>query len=280
MVEITDPRLAPPAKADPVPAIVRVPRLPILKMSEDRAERVSELHFGDEVDVYEQKEKFALIRTRSDHYVGLVKLEALGKPGPEPTHWVSAPLGYAFSQRDLKSAPQTTLFLGSCVTVVETETSYHRIDGIGWVPDVHLKPIGVWLGDPAGIAFQLLGAPYLWGGRDAIGVDCSGLTQVAYAACGTQLPRDSDMQFAWAGEHVAEWSVPGNLQRNDLVFWQGHVGIMLDDTSILHANANHMAVAYEPLEAAIARIAPKYGDPIGAKRVAFPQKDIPAWLKA
>ncbi|MEL7452786.1 MAG: peptidoglycan endopeptidase, partial [Pseudomonadota bacterium] len=97
--------------------------------------------------------------------------------------------------------------------------------------------------------------------------------------CGVALPRDSDMQFAWSGEAIEGWNEPEALQRNDLVFWKGHVGIMLNPDTILHANAHHMAVAYEPLAEAIERIAPLYGQPIGAKRVAIDPSARPEWLQ-
>ena len=93
-------------------------------------------------------------------------------------------------------------------------------------------------------------APYLWGGKTSLGIDCSGLVQIALNACGIHCPRDTYMQEAALGS-----AVPAKgLRRGDLIFWKGHVAIARDGESIIHANAFHMAVAIEPLAEAAARI--------------------------
>ena len=99
-------------------------------------------------------------------------------------------------------------------------------------------------------------------------------------AAGVMLPRDSDMQFAWCGTDIPDWRAPNALRRGDLVFWKGHVGIMTDSERLLHANAWHMAVAVEPLESAITRIANYYAEPIGARRidVSSERQCRPDWL--
>ncbi len=281
MAEYSDRRIARPAGAEPGQASVCVPRLPLMMADGDRAERVSSAVFGERVETFGRRGDFILVRHLTDHYVGWARSDGLaGLPEAEPDHWISAPMTYAFAEPDLKSAPKTTLFLGSRVKVSSRAGRYCEIDHIGWVPEQHVRRTGDWLGDPASVAMHFLGTPYLWGGRDAIGLDCSGLVQVAFAACGARLPRDTDMMFAWAGTALDGPVGPGSLQRNDLVFWRGHVGILLDPETLLHANASHMAVAFEPLADAIARIALLYGPPTGARRVPFPEGVAPAWLAA
>jgi cell wall-associated NlpC family hydrolase len=150
----------------------------------------------------------------------------------------------------------------------------------GWVHQRHLAPLEVFEPDPATVAARYLHTPYLWGGRESLGLDCSGLIQQAHEAAGILLPRDSDMQLAWAGAPIADWQRPGALARGDLVFWEGHAGIMLDAAQIVHANAWHMAVAIEPLGEAIARIRSLYADPVGAVRIDPAQRGrTPAWMQ-
>lgn len=281
MVEFSDKRMAKPVMAEPGQATVCVPRLPLMMVEGDRAERVSSAVFGERVETFDRKGDLILVRHLTDHYVGWVKADGLaGLPVAEPDHWISVPMTYAFSEPDLKSAPKTTLFLGSHVKISKRSGRFCEIDHIGWVPEQHVRRTGDWFGDPASVALHFLGTPYLWGGRDAIGLDCSGLVQVAFGACGARLPRDTDMMFAWAGEAIDGPVRPGALQRNDLVFWKGHMGLMLDPETLLHANASHMAVAFEPLADAIARIAPLYGEPTGARRISFPETAEPGWLAA
>jgi cell wall-associated NlpC family hydrolase len=138
-----------------------------------------------------------------------------------------------------------------------------RAEGAGWIPARHLAPIGADFSEPAATAERFLGTPYLWGGRDSVGIDCSGLVQQALYAAGLACPRDSDLQ-AQLGSAVDA----GDLARGDLVFWRGHVGMLLDEARLIHANAWHMAVAIEPLAEAVERIARRGGgEPIAFRRL-------------
>jgi cell wall-associated NlpC family hydrolase len=121
-----------------------------------------------------------------------------------------------------------------------------------YVPAAHLAPLDWHETDFVAVAERFLGTPYLWGGKTALGLDCSGLVQVALTACGVSCPRDSDMQEAVLGTAVA--ADLSTLKRGDLIFWKGHVAIVRDRNSLIHANAYHMAVAIEPIADAVARI--------------------------
>ncbi len=142
------------------------------------------------------------------------------------------------------------LYSLNALTAIEaTEGRFARGEGTGWFVADHLRPVGVAGGDYVATAQGFLGAPYQWGGRESLGLDCSGLVQQALAATGQAVPRDTDMQLAFFTPITAE-----ERQRGDLVFWKGHVALLLDADTILHANAHHMAVAIEPLAEAITRI--------------------------
>jgi cell wall-associated NlpC family hydrolase len=117
-----------------------------------------------------------------------------------------------------------------------------------------LAKLGAHESDPVAIAELFLESPYLWGGRTSEGIDCSGLVQTALTAAGFAAPRDSDMQEATLGEPAAIDDPDAPLKRGDLVFWKGHVGIMRDSLSLLHANGWHMKTASEPLAEARNRI--------------------------
>jgi len=279
MLDFNDKRLARPNDKDPLIGQVYAPRLAIMGTNTDNtaARRLTTALYGEEVEVYAHNGEYAHVRLKDDQYAGWAKLDQIGEVKDAPTHRVAAPMSYAFAGPDIKSAPKTTLFLNARVVAGDQEGALVNCGEIGWVPEVHLAPIGVHGSDPAKIALGLYGAPYLWGGNDSFGVDCSGLTQAAFKACGLQLPRDSDMQFNWSGAHVPDWQATGALERNDLVFWRGHVGIMLDGETLLHANGHFMSTMYEPLEGAIKRIGEIYGDPIGAKRIALDGSDSAKW---
>ena len=215
--------------------------------SEDAAQD-SELLFGEQVTVYEESDGWAWVQARNDLYVGYVRSEALGdaKAG---TLRVSALMAPVFSAANLKTPVRDLLPMNAVVPVLSREGDYVNI-GSGFVHQRHLVPETE--RDFAAIAERFLGVPYVWGGKTIAGLDCSGLVQTALQAVGKAAPRDTDMMERAVGEPASL----SDLRRGDLIFWKGHMGVMLDESRLLHANAFHMAVAIEPLAEAIARIDP------------------------
>ena len=140
---------------------------------------------------------------------------------------------------------------------------YLRIQTGHFIPRPHLQPLKARYGDPVGVADLFLGSPYLWGGNSRGGIDCSGLVQIALLSCGRTCPRDSDQQREALGRELGR---SDTAERGDLIFWDGHVGLMANDQILLHANAHHMAVAYEPLAEAAARIEASGGGQITARK--------------
>jgi cell wall-associated NlpC family hydrolase len=228
----------------------------------------TEALMGETVTVYEEREGWSWVQLQADRYVGYMPSEALGPPGSPPTHRVTALRTFVYPGPDLKLPPRLHLSLGVAVTVSGASGDYSRLAGGGFVWSGHLAPLGHDERDFVAVAERLVGTPYLWGGKTSLGLDCSGLVQLSLAAAGIAAPRDTDMQEAALGTAI---NLPPNLsgvQRGDLVFWRGHVGIMLDTTRLLHANGHHMAVAVEPLAGAEARIrANTFGPITGVKRL-------------
>ena len=222
------------------------------------AEQLDQLLFGETFKALESADGWAWGQADRDGYVGYVQLAELTPGLLSATHRVSALRAYAFSRPDIKSRPLALLSFGALVAVEAEEGKFQKTAGAGWFPVGQLKPIGLIETDPAAVAERFLGAPYQWGGRESLGLDCSGLVQQALMACGFSCPRDSDQQQT-LGVCVAQ----ADLRRGDLVFWKGHVGMMLDRERFLHANAFHMQVAIEPLAEAIARI----GEPATLRRI-------------
>jgi cell wall-associated NlpC family hydrolase len=213
----------------------------------------TQIQFGETFAVFEERDGFAWGQAKLDGYVGYVDMEALSAPLVAPTHRVSALRTYVFSDANIKSAPHFLLSLNALVTVEAIDGKLAKIARTGWVPAHHLQPIDVFAPDWVAQAERFLHAPYQWGGKESLGLDCSGLVQAAMHAAGRICPRDSDMQADMVGE--ARPLDLDALQRGDLLCWKGHIGLMIDSTRLLHANAFHMAVAIEPAAEAVARIA-------------------------
>ena len=241
-----------PAKTyqTPMPMQVSAAVVPIRAAPVGYAEQWDQLIFGEGFDLLAEVDGFGWGQARRDGYVGYVALDALSAPVLAPTHRISALRTYGFSEPSIKSAPIGLYSLNALVTVEEREGRFVRTARGGWFVESQLSPIGQFQTDPVSVATLFLGTPYQWGGRESLGLDCSGLVQQAYYACGLACPRDSDMQMAEIGSAIDG----AELRRGDLVFWKGHVGLMQDGVTLLHANAHHMAVASEPLADAILRI--------------------------
>lgn len=210
--------------------------------------RDRQLLWGEAVTVYEIRDGTAFVEAARDGYVGYVAEVSLAGPRV-PTHRVAVPATHLYRDDDMKSPDLRHLGFGALVTV-EAEGRRFWETPEGYIPKPHLRPLDRPFADPAAVAQLHFGVPYLWGGNSVLGIDCSGLVQAALLACGIPCPGDSDLQQNLGGE------IPGRdpLRRGDLLFWKGHVAMAVDEATMIHANAHHMAVAYEGIEPGVLRI--------------------------
>lgn len=255
---------------------VAAPVAPLRRAPVDGAALDTQALFGETLAVYDSTGGWAWAQLDADGYVGYLPLVDLTDVSPlaaqpilPPDHRVDVLSTFVFPRADIKAPPVMALPYGAVVAIAGEADGFAMLaDEAGFIWSTHLIPLTARADDAVSVAERFLGVPYLWGGRSAQGLDCSGLVQTAYAACGIALPRDSDLQARDAGLALGSDAV---LQRGDLVFWRGHVGLMMDAATLLHANAHHMLVAKEPLREAVARIKARGGGDITAVRRVLPQ---------
>ncbi|MCD2172654.1 C40 family peptidase [Rhizobium sp. C4] len=227
----------------------------------------TQLLFGEPLRIFERHGGWAWVQAEVDGYVGYMAEADLVSPAQQTTFWIIQPRTFLYPEPDMKRPRGAPLSLGSRIfPVVQVETRgtrYLTLAGGGSVIAAHCAPLGAPVSDDyVAIAARLLETPYLWGGKSAFGIDCSGLVQLSMMMAGKSAPRDSDMQAAGLGTEIGF----DELRRGDLVFWKGHVAIMEDEETMIHANGHTMSVAREGLKAAVERIGYLYGKPTVCRR--------------
>ncbi len=210
---------------------------------------------GEAVQVFDVADGWAWCQLAGDGYVGYTPVDMLAVgPPPPPTHRVAARETFAYHEPTARSKPMQSWLFGATLQVVDTNGDFLRLANGGFVGRQHVAAIDTFEPDYAATAQTLLGTPYLWGGKSVRGIDCSGLVQLSLLRAGIACPRDTDMQ---ARELPGDLAVTENsldqLQRGDLVYWPGHVGIMIDSKQIVHANGTHMSTTIEPVTLAAER---------------------------
>lgn len=242
------------------------PQAPLRRAPRPDASLETEALLGEAVTVYEATEEgWAWAQLDDDGYVGWMPTAALGAPAAAATHRISALRTLAFPGPSIKAPPTRGLPFGARVTIVSNKDAFAVTAPGEHLIARHLAPVTRPESDFVAVAEGFVGAVYLWGGKTVLGIDCSGLVQVALSASGHVCPRDSDMQQNALGTPIDP--ATRDLRRGDLVFWKGHVAIVRDPETLLHANAFHMAVALEPLQPALDRIAAREGPPLAIKRL-------------
>ncbi len=246
---------------------VNTPVAGLFKESNTQSERQTECLLGEELLIFEQGETMSWGQSLKDGYVGYIDTTVLCTSNIKQTHVVSVPRTFQYFQADLRGPMEYPLSMGSKVSVVdETEvrgTMYSILKSGKAIISCHLSPIGRVYEDYVTVAETFIRTPYLWGGVSGFGIDCSGLVQLSMMMTDQMVLRDADMQEKTIGRQLTD---NDKLQRGDLIFWKGHVAIMVDHENIIHANGFSMDVMIEPLETAITRIAKKHQYPVAKRR--------------
>jgi len=245
-----DPRLTPDPARTGLSEPAQIARGVVNLLRKPNGARDRQLLMGADVTVMWREDGWAYVQAAADGYCGYVGVASLAKP-QTTTHKLRAASSHGYQNANFKSIDRCTISHGSHLAMLDEKDDFIRTTH-GFVHKSHLAPLDRFEVDPAAVAALYLDTPYLWGGNSRWGIDCSGLVQAACTACNIPCPGDSDMQEKALGDLLPDGSLP---ERNDLLFWKGHVALVWDAETLIHANAHAMATVLEPIEDAIARIA-------------------------
>jgi cell wall-associated NlpC family hydrolase len=254
---------------------VVAPAAPLRREPRPDAPLDTEALKGERVTIYDSNDEgWSWGQLAADNYVGWLPSAALAAPGPAPTHKVAALRTFVFPGPSIKLPPLEALPLGAKLNIARVADRMAITSSGGHVPAAHLAPVAENARDFVALAERFVGTPYLWGGKTALGLDCSGLVQIALLACGVPCPRDSDMQERALGAAVDHQAQSLEFERGDLIFWRGHVAIMWDRKTLVHANAFHMAVVIEPASEAITRNRGMGSEITSVRRLSFHSRAV------
>ena len=236
---------------------VVVPVTAMHREASSTAMQTTQALFGERLLAFEIGNDWVWCQLERDGYVGYIAKAAVSSDLTKPTHRVSVPSTFLYPLPDIKSPAATNLPMNAKLQIVVSDEKFSKLSNGIYVLTKHVRPLNEFESDFVSVAEKFLDVPYYWGGKTAQGLDCSGLVQTSLEVCGISSPRDTDMQETQLGQKLMVNDLD-SLHRGDLVFWKGHVGIMSDQKTLLHANGYHMMTVKETLAEAVARIA----DPI------------------
>lgn len=249
-------------------AQITAPVADLRALPNDEAVLQTQLLYGEPFCIYEEKNGWAWGQAGLDDYVGYLRADNLTPLSQQaqnapPDHQIATLASFIYPKQDIKARPLMALSMGARVKLTEKTERFAKVANLGWVIASHIRPLNEPITDYMAAALQFLDSPYLWGGRSHLGLDCSALVQLALMQAGFVCPRDTDMQENALGRAVLD----NDLQRGDLVFWRGHVGLLQSPTQLLHANATYMKTIIEDFATARKRIAKIQGDISSIRRL-------------
>lgn len=219
---------------------------PLLRNPSADSPRDSQLLAGETVQIYDEAAGYSWLQSEVDGYVGYAETTAFGDDVTEATDSVCVPRSFLYPEPNIKTPPTGTLNMAARVTVTDHYQRFSLLSTGSWVYSDHLMTVDAHEPDFVTTALRFLDMPYLWGGKGHLGIDCSGLVQVALARSGRACPRDTYMQAKSLGIEIPGEDGNYPMRRGDLIYWPGHVAIVLDQDTVVHASGHHMLVTVEP----------------------------------
>ena len=224
------------------------PVINVYKKNNIKSEIVTQLLYGDAFKKIKKTGTWIKIRNDSDNYKGYIqnKLFSLKQKN---THKICVLCSNLYSEPNNKNKIKKKLSFGSKIKVLNNKKSFYKFDNL-WIKKKDVKKINFKTKDNFRNIDKFINVKYKWGGKNFSGVDCSGLVQLFLNFNNKFCPRDAKDQIKYFKKKIKF----NNVKKNDLIFWKGHVAIILSKKKLVHAYGPLKKTTLMPLNKTVNRI--------------------------
>ena len=218
--------------------ISKLPILNVYKKKTKKSKVITQLLYGDGFKKLGQKNSWIKIKNNLDNYIGYIKNGKFSK-NYKNTHKVSVLCSNLYSKPNNKNKIRKKLSFNSKIKVTDKKKDFYKFDNL-WIKKKDLKKINFKRKDSFKHINKFINVKYKWGGKHFSGVDCSGLVQLFLNFNNKFCPRDTKDQIKFFKNKIKLV----NVKKNDLIFWKGHVALVISKKRLIHG--------YGPLKKVVA----------------------------
>jgi len=220
----------------------------IYKKKNLKSEVVSQLLYGDTFKIIKKENRWSKIKVIYDKYQGYIENKKFSS-NENNTHKVCKKFAHLYLKPNSKNKIKKKISFSSRVKVIEKKGSFYKFDNT-WIKKNSLKKNIFKVKDNFYYVKKFINVKYKWGGKHFTGIDCSGLLQIFLSFNNKFCPRDTKDQIKFFKKKVEL----KNIKEKDLIFWKGHIAIVISKTKLIHAYGPMKKTIVMPIKETIDRI--------------------------
>ena len=222
--------------------------LNVYKKKTEKSKIVTQLLYGETFKKITRNGTWIKIKNDADNYKGYVK-ETFFPSNKKNTHKIFCLKADLYSKPNKKNKIKKKLSFGSEVKVIKKNKIFFKFDNL-WIEKKNLKQINYKTKNIFKNLNKFINTKYKWGGKSFNGIDCSGLVQIFFNFNNKFCPRDAKDQI----KYFKKKTNIKNIKKNDLIFWKGHVAIVISKKQLIHAYGPLKKVVVMPIKKTVKMI--------------------------
>ena len=222
-----------------------LPCINVYKKKNVKSEIVTQLLYGDIFKKIKKNGPWLKIKNDEDNYKGFIKVKKFPQ-NQKNSHKIHKLFANLYSQPDKKYKIKKKLSFGSKIKILKKEGQFYKFDNL-WLEKKDLKKINYNTKDIFKEIRNFINVKYKWGGKYYGGIDCSGLIQLYFNFNNKFCPRDAKDQIKYFKKKIKL----KNIKKNDLIFWKGHVALIISRKKLIHAYGPYKKVVIMPIRKTI-----------------------------